>query len=560
MSRTNTPDAHRISRFAAPSDKYEVAREWEQVRATIEAVETPVNMGALVDRAERLYGQRLAWSFFERGEQLTFSEVAIASRKAANALRSQGIARGSRVAMMVPNSAIYLSTWLGLARLGAALVPVNGRYTSRELAYVLKTSGAEMLIIDPEFRPLVDEIADADLTVSRDGILLSDNGNEDCWERIVEAALDEFTPSVEVHGDDILNVQFTSGTTGFPKGCLLPQRYWTNAAVTWGEYTAGVTIDRFLCNQMLFYVDGQFNAAFCLYRGATFYCCAKPSSSRFLGWVRDFRINSVFYFDPLFKAPPTEDDAANDLNLLHIFGFSPSRHQDLQERYGAPARESFGMSEFAPSLLMPLDSDVMVGSGSCGLLAPFTEARLVDDQGNDVERGAEGELIVRSPAMMKGYVNNPEATAETLKDGWLHTGDLFRQDDAGFFYIVGRKKDMIRRNAENVACAEVEAVLRLHPQVLEAAVVAVPDEVMGEEIKAYLQLRPDAASQRTEPTEVLAFCSGHLASFKIPRYVAFVDGFPMTESARVAKKELIKGCSDLRLGAYDRVEGQWITS
>jgi long-chain acyl-CoA synthetase len=530
-----------------PSTASEIVERWERARAEIEKVPRPPNVSALLDEAADRYEGRVAWSFFELGESVTFRDAQLESLRAASVFRSHGIGRGDRVGMMVPNCPAFLVAFFGLARLGAVIVPVNGRYSSREVAHVLNQSDAKLLIFDSSHADVVGGLAEEGCRV--EAIELR------AWSDLVACA-GQADHEVRVSETDLLSIQFTSGTTGFPKGCMLTHRYWINAAVSWGEYV-DVPVEHFLCNQMLFYLDGQYNAMYCLYRGVTFFCASKPSSSKFLGWLREHRINSCFYFDPLFVAPRTPDDADNDLELLHICGFNPRRHAELEERYGCIARETYGMTEFAPALIMPLDAALMVGSGSCGLPAPFTDTRIVDERGHEVERGEIGELWVRSPAMMAGYCGDPDATAETLANGWLHTGDLFRQDEAGFFYIVGRIKDMIRRNAENVACVEVEGILRLIPGVKEAATVAVPDDVVGEEIKAYVQLMPGTAREDLPPSEILAFCATQLASFKVPRYLEYHDSFPMTESARVEKKKLTAGIEDLTVGAYDRVTGEW---
>lgn len=529
--------------------KREIAARWDLTRAEIEATPLPASLGELVDRSEALYGDAPAWNFFEIGQKASFREAATRSRQAANALAALGVTRGDRVALMVGNTVDYLATFFGLARLGACIVPVNGRYTARELTHVLTLAESKVLVVGAEGQRLVDADTQHLFRELVPTILTAEE-----WSARIDASDVEFTADPAVSQDDIVSVQFTSGTTGFPKGCLLPQMYWITAAVGWQGYVDR-PISRSLCNQMLFYIDGTFNAVTSFYRGAEFYCSSKPSGSRFLEWVREFRINTTYYFDPLFKQPETEYDADNELEVLHFFGFNRRNHAALEKRFGAIARDSFGMSECAPVLMMPLDADVLVGEGSAGLPAPWVEVRLIDEHGDDVPQGDAGELIFRSPGMMHGYIGDPEATARTIKNGWLYTGDLGRQDEAGFFYIVGRTKDMIRRNSENVASVEVESVLRLIPEVADAAVVAVPDDVVGEEVKAYLQLRDGA--DVLDPTAVLEFCREHLAKFKVPRYLEFVETFPLTESLRVEKKKLIAGVDDLTAGAYDAVAGRW---
>jgi crotonobetaine/carnitine-CoA ligase len=195
----------------------------------------------------------------------------------------------------------------------------------------------------------------------------------------------------------------------------------------------------------------------------------------------------------------------------------------------------------------------MVGSGSLGIPVPELELRLLDDEGREVPTGATGEFVLRAPGLMRGYLNRPDATAEALRDGWFHTGDLGRRDERGFFYFVGRVKDMIRRAGENVAAAEVEAVLRSHPKVLEVAVIAVPDPLRGEEIKAYILPVAGASPESVPPQELVALCAERLAAFKVPRYFEYRSAdFPRTPSMRVQKDALRAERPDLTEGAWDR--------
>ncbi|MQB46114.1 AMP-binding protein [Rhizobium sp. ICMP 5592] len=536
-------------------ERARVAADWEKRKLEIEGLPLPKNIGELVDVAADRFGENPAWNFFETGQVLTFNEVASLSRKAASALLTAGARPGTRIAVMVGNGPNYLGTWLGAARIGATIVPVNGRYTSRELEHVISKSGSKLLIVDAANLAVYEQLPETNRPIGRhDVFVCGDLPGYRNWLQLVEES--SGVPVVsDADADDVMSIQFTSGTTGFPKGCMLPQRFWLNAAVGVSN-SNDLEIERFLCNQMLFYLDGQYNAIICLYRGTTFFCCSKPSAAKFLDWIKEYRINEVFMFDALYKkAEPSPNDRENELKLVHIFGFNPKLHQELEARFGAPARESFGMSEYAPALIMPLAADCMIGSASCGLAAPNTRLRIVDDFDEDVASGDVGELLIQSPGLMTGYAGDEEASHGALKGGWLHTGDLFRRDQHGYHYLVGRKKDMVRRNAENVACVEVESVLRMHPAVAEAAVVAVPDDVVGEEIKAYVLA---TAGAPPEPEELLAFCGQHLAKFKIPRYIQFVDSFSITESSRVEKKKLVSGVTDLRAGSYDATMRRWL--
>ncbi len=212
------------------------------------------------------------------------------------------------------------------------------------------------------------------------------------------------------------------------------------------------------------------------------------------------------------------------------------------------------MTESGLVVAMPLEhAEAMIGSGSIGLPCPGVSIRLVDEQGGEVGVDEPGEVLIKAPGMMRGYLNRPDATAEALSDGWLRSGDMARRDESGYLYFLGRKKDIVRRAGENVAAAEVEDVLRSHPEVLEAAVVAVPDELRGEEVKAYVALVEDASPEAGNPVTLVEFCRERLAKHKVPRYIEYrSEPFPRTPSMRVKKSELIAQVEDPFARAWDR--------
>lgn len=527
-------------------------------RRAVEAEPLPETMHALLDQAAARYPDRVAWNFFERNESYTYREARERVARAANALRALGVRKGTHVGVMTPNVGAFPITWLALARLGAVLVALNTRYTPREVDYVLRDSDADFFVVHESLSPVYEAIPDKPPRIAPERVLVIEGKGAGyrVWDELVAAASPDFTPVEPVAADDVLNIQYTSGTSGFPKGCLLTHRYWLIMGKAQGAATE-TAIERALYNQNFFYLDGPCIATMCMHMGATFFFASKPSAAKFVEWVREYRIQYLFFFEVLYKQPETPLDGQNDLKMIHIFGFNKKHHADLERRYGLIARESYGMTEAGCITYMPVADVHMVGSGSCGIPAPWREVKIAHEDGTPVNRGEVGELWVRGPGIMLGYYKKPEANAQSLRDGWFLTGDLFRQDENGYYYIVGRKKDMIRRNAENVAAREVEAVLRGLPEVKEVAVVPVPDDRVGEEIKAYIQLQPGLAREALPPERVIAHCKANLASFKIPRYIAFADAFPMTDSDRVEKKKLVAGIPDLTRDSYDRVEGIW---
>lgn len=242
-----------------------------------------------------------------------------------------------------------------------------------------------------------------------------------------------------------------------------------------------------------------------------------------------------------------------------MYGVRKEFHADIERRFDFVAREAFGMTEIGSGLFMPIEATDMVGSGSCGIPAPFRECRIADMDGNTLPQGEVGELLVRGPGILLGYYRKPEATAAAFHGDWFRTGDLFRQDERGYYYIVGRVKDMIRRAGENIAAREVEAVLCQLPEIAEAAAVPVPDDTRGEEVKAYIVLRPGLTPRDVPPERVIEHCSAGLASFKVPRYLEYRASLPKTPSEKIAKHVLKSESPDLRRGSWDRLESRWIT-
>ena len=258
------------------------------------------------------------------------------------------------------------------------------------------------------------------------------------------------------------------------------------------------------------------------------------------------------------RQPERADDRVESLIVMSCYSHRRENYRLYERRYGGLARQGFSMTELGCALYVPMEADEMTGSGSVGIPCAFREAMVADADGRPVADGVEGELCVRGAGILEGYWNKPEATAAAFfPGGWFRTGDVGRRDADGWFWYLGRAKDMVRRSGESVSAVEVEMVLRAVPGVLEAAVLPVPDELRGEEVKAYLRPEPGATADDDLLARALAHCRDNLAPFKVPRYLEFVDDFPRTPSLKIKKSALIAAKADLRAGAFDRVEQRW---
>jgi crotonobetaine/carnitine-CoA ligase len=335
---------------------------------------------------------------------------------------------------------------------------------------------------------------------------------------------------------------------------LLGQRSWEFSRLSEGDVA--------LTAQPFYYMDPQWNVAMCLHGGIPLVILPRFSASTFWRSVKESGATFFYLLGtmPLFllkQRPDPTVEREHHVRFIACSGIIPQLHAEYESRWGAPWREAYGTTESGVDLVVPLEDASCVGSGAMGAPVTGKEARVIDAAGEEVPDGDVGELVVRGKPMMLGYWNRPEATAEKIRDGWLHTGDLVVRDTRGYYHIVGRLKDMIRRGGENISAAEVEGVLAEHPAVRAAAVVPVPDELRGEEVKAFIQLQPDVGRDPIPPEEILRFIRERLAAFKVPRYVEYIDEFPRTPSERVEKHKLLALRADQRTGAYDASVGAW---
>lgn len=523
-------------------------------RKTIEAAEMPGSISDLLDQATVDMGDETLWAFFDEGISQSYSEVRSRTLRAGAALSAWGVKKGDAVAVMLPNIPAMPITWLALARIGAIMVPINTRYSARELRYAVENSSARRLIIHSDYRNALGDICPDLLTTEQ--IAIAGISGVDDWAAIIERADERLCPTPLIDRDDVVNIQYTSGTTGLPKGCVLTHRYWLTTGMV-NAWRDGRRFARILATTPFTYMDPQWLLLMAFYQRGTLFVGRKQSASRFSKWLSDHRINFCLFPEAATKQPAADHDSKNEVVRANVYGVRASVHRDIEARYGFVAREAFGMTEIGSGLYMPMEATDMVGSGSCGIPSPFRETRIVDEQGNDVSVGAVGELIVRGPGIFQGYYRNRKATEAVLKDGWFHTGDLFRRDEAGYHYIVGRKKDMIRRSGENIACREVEGVLRDMDEIEEIALIPVPDPMRGEEVKAFICLRNGTSPSEETVDRIIAYSETRLASFKLPRYFEFISEMPRTTSFKVAKSDLLHARQDQRSGSFDRVDQVW---
>lgn len=528
-----------------------------------ESIALPESLGELVRECAALEGERTLAVWFEDDTSITYRELDRQADCLADALMQRGVRKGCHVAVMLPNVPAFPVTWVALGRIGAVMVPVNTAYTSTELGFVLADSDAQFLIIDAAYLPVLETLEALPPLLAQERVVVHGCSAADRtdWHVLIAQGNAPFTPPTPVMRTDLLNLQYTSGTTGFPKGCMLTHDYWVIAAhnAAWHRQSSKGKFARTLIWAPFFYMDPLWQFLMTLRLGATAYIARRMSLSLFLQWLREYRIDYCVFPEPLLKQhPPSPSDAEIDLKYISIYGWIEANRREVQRRFNVVAREGYGMTEIGNATLVPAEAHEQGLLRTCGLASPFRELSIRNEDGTPVPDGEIGELWVRGRAISWGYYKRAAANAESYRGEWFRTGDLFRRDADGYYYIVGRIKEMIKRAGENVAANEVEAVLRSLPDIEEAAVLAVPDELRREEVKAYVKLASGLTPRDITPQAIAEHCATHLAAFKIPRYIQYVDDFPRTPSRKIAKKQLLADGADLLAGCYDRQENRWL--
>ena len=541
--------------------KIEVAtKEYFQEKKSIEEnFHFPENIQALIDRAADLYPTTLAINCFEQEPQaqsITYADLRVSIYKLADGLQQQGIIKGTHVAVIMSNRIEFPISWLALAMIGAVMIPVNPAYTSTELDYVLNDSDAEFLIIEDQFLSTLEAMNKRPEAMTDESIIIvTDKDINNNWNSLMSSGNEDADYHYQVNSHDLLNIQYTSGTTGFPKGCMQSQKFWVMAGCIAALRNKG--IKSVLADSPFFYFDDQWMVIMGLYSGITVHVAEGMSVSRFLDWVEDHEIELAYFPTPILETPPSSRETATSLKKFIGFALNAELTHLVEERFNVLTRDSFGMTEVGVGLLVPDTVNSDAALDSCGLPAPFRDVKIVDDNGNEVESGSPGELWIKGPGIINGYYKKPKANKETFVDGWFRTGDVFIADALGFYTIVGRMKDMIRRSMENISALEVETAILSKQGIQDAAVIAVPDKKRDEEVKIYVLLSAGYTTEQISPADIIIHCQQRLAPFKIPRYFEYVKSFPYTPSAKVAKHQLKDMKTDLRKDSWDELDQCW---
>ncbi len=506
-------------------------------------------IGENLERTVARFGDREALVVRNRPHppvRLTYEELNARVDALARGLLGAGLRKGDRVGIWAPNCAEWVLTQFATAKAGIILVNVNPAYRTTELRYALDQSGCRMLVAAPAFKTsdyaaMIEEVRGELPELERVVLLGSPE-----WDALT--AGDGPEPDLgALDSDDPINIQYTSGTTGFPKGATLSHHNILNNAFFVGEGCGYDEQDR-VCIPVPFYhcfgmVMGNLG---CTTHGAAMVVPeAAFEPEAVLATVQEERCTSLYGVPTMFIAELNHPDFEQyDLSTLRtgIMAGSPCpidvMKQVIERMHMDEVTICYGMTETSPVSTQTAAGDSLEKrTQTVGRVHPHLEVKLVDPAtGATVERGEPGELLTRGYSVMAGYWNDPERTAEAVDEhGWMHTGDLATMDEDGYLNIVGRSKDMVIRGGENIYPREVEEFLHTHPDVLEAAVIGVPDDRYGEELMAWIRLREGASLSEDD---VRSYCEGKIARFKRPRYVRFAGEFPMTVTGKVQKYKM----------------------
>ncbi|MFF3501224.1 class I adenylate-forming enzyme family protein [Streptomyces sp. NPDC003247] len=461
---------------------------------------------------------------------------------------------GDRVAIALGNRAEYVIAFLAVLANRGVVVSVSPEIGPHDARYAVEDAGCVLAVTedssDAVMRGLIGAVA------SLRTVIKARDPEPSGFDHLLTGVAPLRLADVEASLDDMVDIGYTSGTTGLPKALggrhVETLRYMD---VHLRRRRAAAEPMRMLMPLQLHYGDPLTYLFAAMCSGDSLVLMRKFSASRFWDVARASGATEILTIGsvPNLLLGRPEGPADRDHRIRHATALAipRDRHAELERRFGFPWSETYGSSESGPAISMPAHvAAEFVGTGALGIPLPDVLARLVDLEGQVVVGPGTGELELSGEIVFEGYLGNPEATAEVLHDGWLRTGDLMRRDARGVFYFEGRRKELIRRSGINIAPAEVEGVLRRHPAVLDAAVVPVEDQVMGEEIKAYVELVPGA---EFDPADLVAFCAERLTRQKVPRYVEHrAEPFPRTPTQRIPKKELMVDGRHTTDTAWDR--------
>ncbi|MDF0581966.1 class I adenylate-forming enzyme family protein [Bradyrhizobium yuanmingense] len=519
----------------------------------LESAYQTTTIGELVSMRARTHGSTVAVDIFERGERATYSEMDVRSNRCAHALRAFGVRKGDRVGVMLPNRIEFPVVWFALAKLGAVMVPIDMQYTPREIEYIIRETQCKFAVVDESKWAVFGAVDRFPQDLTRERLILVGNGSgkNSTLDQLTSCAGD--SPVYEaVHPTDLLTIQYTSGTTDVPKGCMLTHEYWSVCSY---EFAYLSPFKRYLSWASSSYAYGPGILLMSYRQGGTVYIAQRMEPSQFMDWLAKYRIEWCAL--PRQIADSAKAVPSSLKQVSQYDGWSTQTIHRFRDGFGVRSYYPWGMTETGIGTQMLPDLEDINEAGLLGIRSPFRDLRMVNDDGTATPVGEVGELWVKGRGMFKGYWKRSEASAAYFEGEWFKTGDLVRRNDLGLYWFVGRKKDIIRRFSDNISACEVQAIIREIPEVEDVAAVPIRDDKRGEEVKIYVELKKGLTPADLSVESILGHAGARLAAFKVPRYIAFISRLPRTvASNKVLKRELM-AVTDPLSNTYDAEERRW---
>lgn len=514
-----------------------------------------MNLSAQLHMTAKRVPQKTAYYFMDKAT--TYRELDNDITKFASGLEKNGVKGGDHVALLLGNSPYFVIAMYGALRLGATVIPVNPTYTPQEIHYILQNGDVKTVVTLDATIPLLEKLHQKLPAIENYIICESPQStpqNDNIMTNLSQLNLSpKFIPfsnilssgrrsyiGPELNEEDVAVILYTSGTTGKPKGAMLTHKNLFSNAIDTADYISLNEEDRVIATLPMFHVfclTVALNAP--LMKGATVLIDPKFSPKEIFRLAKEFGMTvfvgvpTMYNFIYQYEAGDSEDFKSVRLCVSGGASMPVALLENFERKFSVQVTEGYGLSEASPvTCFNPFDKPRKPGSIGKSILN--VENKVINELGEELPPGQPGELIVRGPNVMKGYYKMPEETTAAIRDGWLYTGDIAQMDEEGYFYIVDRKKDLIIVGGFNVYPREVEEILYNHPDIVEAAVLGIPDLNRGEAVKAYVVKRNESLTEK----EVIDYCGEHLAKYKVPSTVEFLEELPKNTTGKILRRAL----------------------